>query len=444
MSLGFHWRWLVSLGLIVATTCLLDGRFAIADSGATVSFSKDIYPILQANCMGCHQPAKTQGGYLMTDFESLLAKGESGNPAIVPGKSSESYLIHEIVPVDGKAEMPKNGKPLHASEIELIQRWIDQGAKNDSTRSEPKYSASRPPQYVRPPTISSLRFSPDGSELIATGFHEALIFKTESWQLSKRLVGMSPRLESIAYSPDGKWIAIAAGEPGVRGELQIWNNETKELEDSYSIAADTLFGVNWSPDSELISFACSDNSVRAVNRQGVQKLFQRVHEDWARSTTFTVDGKHLVSASRDMTVKLTEVETERFIDNITSITPGALRGGMQAVAVHPTRNEIVVGGADGSPKIYRVFRQTARVIGDDANLIRQLEPIPGRIFDVAISKDSRFLAAASTVDNQSTIRVWAYDVDAQLPDDIKKIQSKRSQQRTEEEKKKLETYVTAQ
>ncbi len=444
MSLGFHWRWPISLGLIVAIACLLDGRIASADAGATVSFAKDIYPILQANCIGCHQPAKKQGGYLMTDFESLLAKGESGNPAIVPGKSSESYIIHEIVPIDGKAEMPKNGKPLHASEIELIQRWIDQGAKNDSTRSEPKYSVSQPPQYVRPPTISSLRFSPDGSELIATGFHEALIFKTESWQLSKRLVGMSPRLESIAYSPDGKWIAIAAGEPGVRGELQVWNNETKELEDSYSIGADTLFGVNWSPDSELISFACNDNSVRAVNRQGVQKLFQRVHEDWARSTTFTVDGKHLVSASRDMTVKLTEVETERFIDNITSITPGALRGGMQAVAVHPNRNEIVVGGADGSPKIYRVFRQTARVIGDDANLIRQLEPIPGRIFDVAVSKDSRFLAAASTVDNQSTIRVWAYDVDAQLPDDIKKIQSKRSQQRTEEEKKKLETYVTAQ
>ena len=45
-----------------------------------------------------------------------------------------------------------------------------------------------------------------------------------------------------------------------------------------------------------------------------------------RDTAFSADGSHLVSVGRDMTVKLTEVATQRFVDNITSITPGALRG----------------------------------------------------------------------------------------------------------------------
>ncbi len=317
------------------------------------------------------------GGYLMTDAASLLAAGESGSPAIVPRDSKQSYLIHEIEVIDGKAEMPKGGKPLAAAEIELIKRWIDEGAIIDQSAHQAAYSETNPPKYIQPPLISGLRFSPDGGELIATGLHEALVFDAANWALSKRLIGLSPRLESIAYSPDGKWIAVAAGEPGVRGELQIWNRETKSLENSFAIGYDTLFGVNWSPDSQLISFGCSDNSVRAVNLAGEQKLFQRTHEDWPRATVFTPAGKHLISVSRDMTVKLTEVETERFVDNITSITPGALRGGVQAIAMHPKRNEIVVGGADGTPKIYRVFRQTARVIGDDANLIRQLEPCRG-------------------------------------------------------------------
>ena len=407
-----------------------------------VSFAKDVYPILRDNCFGCHQPAKQMGGYLMTDYNSLMMAGESGSPAIVPGNSKESYLIHEIAVVDGKAEMPKEGKPLAEAEIELIRRWIDQGAVNDRSETIPTYSDSNPPKYFRPPLISSLRFSPDGQELIATGLHEGLIYDAKSWSLAKRLIGLSPRLESIAYSPDGLWIAIAGGEPGVRGELQIWDRASKTLSKSFVIGTDTLFGVSWSPDSQLISFASSDNSVRAINLAGEQKLYQRTHEDWPRATVFTPNGKHLISVSRDMTVKLTEVETERFVDNITSITPGALRGGVQAIAGHPFRNEILVGGADGTPKIYRVFRQTARVIGDDANLIRQLEPMPGRIFDVTVSADGRYLAAASTLDNRSMVRVWAYDVESQMPDEIKTIQQKKEADRTNEERQTLEKYVT--
>ncbi len=69
---------------------------------------------------------------------------------------------------------------------------------------------------------------------------------------------------------------------------------------------------------------------------------------------------------------------------------------------------------------------------------------PGRIFDVAISSDGKYLAAASTLDNQSVIRVWSYDVDDKLPADIKAIQAKRVAGLTPEEKKKLESYVTEQ
>jgi len=410
----------------------------------TPSYAKDVLPILRANCLGCHQDAKSLGGYRMTSFAAMLAGGESKSPAIVPGKPNESHLIREIVPVDGKAEMPKNGKPLSDTEIDTIRRWIEAGAINDSTSAGSRYTTSQPPQYLGSQTISSLDFSKDTKRIAVTGFHETLVYDTETWKLQQRLIGLSPRIESLSYSPDGKWLAVAAGEQGVSGELQIWNNETNQLERSLPLGSDTLFGVNWSPNSTLISFGMSDNTVRAVTLDGEQKLYQRAHEDWPRATVFTPDGKHLISASRDMTVKLIEVETERFIDNITSITPGALRGGVQALARHPQRDEILVGGADGTPKIYRVFRQTARVIGDDANLIRQLESLPGRIFSVAISPDGRFLAAVSTLDNQSTIKVWSYDVEEKLPKEIKAIQSKRVAALTAEEKKKLEAYITEQ
>lgn len=435
---------LVSLSCCWVWTAALACGVAGADEPEAPSWSKDVLPILRANCFACHQEAKKQGGYVMTDFASLLKGGESGGAAVVPGDAAASHLLSEVTPVDGKAEMPKNLPPLKPNEIETLRRWIAAGAVRDSVDQGPRFTATNPPRYMRPPSLSSMDFSPDGSEVAMTGFHEVLIMDAQTWQLKHRWIGMSPRLESVRYSPDGKWLAVAAGEPGVSGELQLWNRESQQLARSVSLGGDTLFGVSWSVDSGLIALGMTDNSIRALDIEGNQKLYQRAHDDWPRATVFTNDGKHLVSGSRDMTVKLTEVDTERFIDNVTSITPGALRGGIQALARHPLRNEILVGGADGVPKIYRVFRQTARVIGDDANLIRQMEPMPGRIFDVSVSPDGKYLAAASTIDSQSVIKVWSYDVEGQLPEEIKVIQGKPPAARTPEEKKKLDEYVTAQ
>ena len=55
-------------------------------------------------------------------------------------------------------------------------------------------------------------------------------------------------------------------------------------------------------------------------------------------TVFSQDGQHLVSVSRDRSVKLTEVPTNRFIDNVTSITPGALKGGLLALDLRPPKD----------------------------------------------------------------------------------------------------------
>ena len=63
-----------------------------------VSYYKQIRPLFQAKCQGCHQPAKPLGEYVMTSFEKLLSGGETGDAAIVPGKPDESYLLEQITP----------------------------------------------------------------------------------------------------------------------------------------------------------------------------------------------------------------------------------------------------------------------------------------------------------------------------------------------------------
>src|SRR5262249_28023853 len=137
-----------------------------------------------------------------------------------------------------------------------------------------------------------------------------------------------------------KYLAAAGGSPGRFGELQVWDVGRKHLKMSVSITYDTLYGVSWSPDGSKIAFGCADNTVRAVNAaDGKQILYQGAHNDWVLGTAFSKDGRFLASVCRDGTMKLTEVETQRFIDNITSITPGALKGGLTTVALDPVKRD---------------------------------------------------------------------------------------------------------
>ena len=130
------------------------------------------------------------------------------------------------------------------------------------------------------------------------------------------------------------------------------------------------------------------------------------HSDYVLGTTFSLKQDHLITVSRDMSMKLVIVENGQFVDNITSITPGALKGGLVAVERHPLREEVLTGGADGEPKLYRIFRTKTRVIGDDFNRIRSYAALPGRIFSLRFNKDgSRFVVGASTA-TSGTARIY--------------------------------------
>lgn len=451
----------VPMGLLAVALPARAERPGGAASGGPVSFFRDIRPLFQAQCQGCHQPAKAEGGYVMTDAARLFAAGDSGVPGVVSGSPAESHLVAQITPdADGHSEMPKGGPPLAAADIALITRWIAEGAQDDTPASAgQRIDAQHPPVYTRQPVVTSLDFSPDGSLLAVAGFHEVLVFDAATAHASAmvapapkmRLVGLAERIERVRFSPDGTRLLVTGGNPARMGEVQIWNVADGSLHRSVPVTFDTVYGGAWSPDGRLIAFGCTDNSVRAIDADtGAAVLFQGAHEDWVLDTVFSPAGDHVVSVGRDMTVKLTELATQRFVDNITSITPGALRGGLAAVDRHPTLEHVVAAGADGLPRAYRIHRHAKRVIGDDANLIFPLVPVPGRVTEVRFSPDGRRVAAVGGLDGAGELVVAAYDLEADVPQPILDIMAKvpgetrrKGSQRTEAEWQAFDEFRTA-
>jgi WD40 repeat protein len=72
-------------------------------------------------------------------------------------------------------------------------------------------------------------------------------------------------------------------------------------------------------------------------------------------------------------------------------------------------DELLIGGSDGVPRLYKMHRETKRVIGDDANKIREFAPLPGRIFAACFSADGSLCAVGSSSEGQGEVRVYQVD-----------------------------------
>src|SRR5207302_7433901 len=94
--------------------------------------NRDIRPILSENCYACHGPdeEKRKAGLRLDLEEGALKALKSGGHAVVPHDSGKSLLVQRISTTDEDDHMPpaKSGKKLSVGQIELLRKWIDEGA----------------------------------------------------------------------------------------------------------------------------------------------------------------------------------------------------------------------------------------------------------------------------------------------------------------------------
>ena len=362
-------------------------------AAADVSYTNDVKPIIQRACSGCHQPATKMGGLILTEYDGIMAGGQKG-PVLAAGAPAESRLIGML---SGKVEppMPMGGEPLPAAEIELLSRWIEQGANDDTPESEKGPQApTEPPTYTQAPAVDGLTYSPDGSLLAVGGYNEILVHKSDGSEIVARLLGKSERITGLGFTPDGKTLVAVGGTPARFGEVQVWDLETKTQLQSVMSTTDTLFGGAVSPDGKFVCAGGADKGVRVFEIATGKELFKAGHhEDWVLDAVFGIDGKRVVTVGRDRAAKLANAETGAFLENV-----NLLRDQLYAIKRHPRRDYVLVGGLDRVPYLYMMDRPRALKIADDSTLVREFEEQKAKIYALAFSPDGNRIAVGGMSD----------------------------------------------
>ena len=172
---------LVSVGFMLVT---LTARDAGAATSPKIDFNRDIRPILSENCYTCHGPDanKLKANLRLDVKESAFGKAKSGGIAVVPGAPEKSEMIRRLTATDPDDVMPpaKENKALKPEQVELLTRWIKEGAAwaghwaFESIRKPQVPQGVRSARYTRRVCHGALAYSAGviGRQIQSTGVND--------------------------------------------------------------------------------------------------------------------------------------------------------------------------------------------------------------------------------------------------------------------------------
>ena len=242
-----------------------------------------------------------------------------------PGDPDGSYFV-ELCRPDGEPRMPYKQDPLPKDKLDVIERWVKEGAKYDGAEAD-RGLARRAPEGDpgrHPRRLPGHR--PDhrpGVQPRRRGGRRLGLPRADHLEGGRRAPspgaseGMAERVHDVAYSPDGKWMATASGDPGQFGSVQLWIAEPDgggKLARDLLETTDSVFAVAFSPDGTKLAAAGADRAVRVWEvATGKELALIEDHADWIFDLAWSPDGKRLATASRDKTSKVFDVEKKESI-----------------------------------------------------------------------------------------------------------------------------------
>ena len=414
--------------------------------GRPVDFDKDILPILENNCIACHNLGQQESKLNLEKLDAMIKGGKRG-PSIVP-KDPDKSLLYVVASRSKGPAMPPlpnkvDAKALTPKELGILRQWILEGASGGMGGMKDQVNWQPVPTTAK--AIYSVAMAPWGRYVAAGRANQVLLLDVETGDEIGRLLdpnlnailhngkpmyptGAAHRdfVHSLAFSPDG--LTIASG--GYR-TVKLWRrpatNRTREI----AVGA-VVTTVAVSPNGQTLATAGADNAIKLWNlADGAAGKVLAGHAAAIHSLAFSADGAKLASASEDKTIRVWNLADGTEANKIESPAPA------KAVVFTADGAKVIVGQADNIIRIWPIpavapFTPEKEIkghtgpinaialIAPGAQILSGSEDQTARVWDLAAGTQVRQFAHGGPV-NSVAVRADGLFVATGSPNNIAKL-----------------------
>ncbi|MCU0710716.1 MAG: hypothetical protein MUC43_01560 [Pirellula sp.] len=386
----------MSIVLVVESVCcaLSGGRGLAAEP---VDYETQIQPIFKRYCVSCHGENGGESDVSLASLKSI----QSGYPKgalIVPGDPSSSKILQLMLGQEPKMPPEDELEPT-AEEIELVRRWIEEGARGE-LKPQTLMERSAAPKLAKNGGVSPLfSVAAIDQRLQLVGLQGGLGIKEvgKAWDVNS-VVLAAGKVTQIRTGGEHNSFVVSAGIPGVGGQVLLLSRFDKSLKIDRTLEAhsDVVNSAVLSPDAKLLATAGHDKLIHLWDIEtGNQIRTLKGHNGAVYDLAFHPNGSILASASADETIKIWDVSTGARLD-----TFGQCEGEQYSVRFSRDGQRVIAAGADKRIRSWLIQSQASTAVSTMTHSVFAHE---GAVLALEVSEGGEYVV---TVGEDKTVKLW--------------------------------------